>query len=361
MARIFLDKVTKIFKPNVVAVNDLTLDIPDRRIVALLGPSGCGKTTTMRIISGLEKPTKGRVFFDDQDVTEVPVEERDVAMVFQFPIVYPALSVFGNIAFPLRARRLSKSETTRMVKEVADLLNLSSVLDKKPSGLDAGAKQRVAIARAIVRRPKIYLFDEPLTNLDPTERVQLRFELKRLQKDLGQTIIFVTHDQAEALTMGDKIGVMNEGSLLQYDTPENVYDNPQNRFVAYFIGNPGMNLIECTFEESGTGAFLEANGFSFDITDIAENIRKHSSSTEVILGIRPEYVEVSTEKQGRNWISSRCVVAEELGNRTLVDLNLGEITIRAKTSLPKITEMVWLNLPKKHIRVFDKKTGKLIA
>jgi multiple sugar transport system ATP-binding protein len=247
-----------------------------------------------------------------------------------------------------------------MVKEVAELLNLSSVLDKKPSGLDVGAKQRVAIARAVVRRPKIYLFDEPLTNLDPRKRVQLRFELKRLQKDLEQTIIFVTHDQAEALTMGDKIGVMNEGALLQYDIPDNVYNNPQDKFVAFFIGNPGMNLIQCEIGETGTRTFLETNGFSYDITDLAENIRKHSSSKEVILGIRPEYVEVSTEKQGRNWINSKCVVAESMGNRTLVNLHLGEKTIRAKTSLPKIPEMVWFNMPKKHIRIFDRKTGKLI-
>jgi len=371
MVKIFLDEITKIFKPNTVAVNNLTFEIPDKKVISLLGPSGCGKTTTMRIICGLENPTTGRVYFDDQDVTDMPVEKRDVAMIFQFPVVYPALSVYENIAFPLKAAKIPEAEINTRVKQVAELLNLTSILDGRPSDLDAGKRQRVAIARAIIRRPKAYLFDEPLSNLDPRDRVKLRSELKKLQEELGQTIVYVTHDQAEALTMGDKIAVMNEGKLLQYDTPEVIYGTPSNTFVAWFIGNPGMNLIDCIYRESDGTAFLETQGFTYDVSDIAGIIKKRATGNELIFGIRPEHVEIRTKSERAgirpsvetDWFSCKSVLAEILGKRILLHLHLGELTIRAKTSLYECVHetKIFVRFPKKYVRIFDKKSQELIV
>lgn len=370
MVKVLLDNINKIFdedKPEkrVVAVKDLTMEIPDKKVISLVGPSGCGKTTTMRIISGLETPTTGRVFFGDQDVTNLHTRDRDVAMIFQFPVVYHVMSVFDNIAFPLRARKLPKTEINRKVKEVAELLKLTTVLDKKPKGLDVGGRQRVALARAIVRTPKLFLFDEPLSSIDPASRVELRGELKKIQRELGQTTVFVTHDQAEALTMGDKIAVMHRGELLQYDTGENLYDNPVSTFVGWFIGNPGMNFIDCSYKEVNGNAFLETSHFTLPIHQkIGGTIRKHATDTELILGIRPENVEVSASGKGKvDWNASKCILAEPIGNRMVLHLKLDGELVKAKTDitfrLPR-GNVVWFRFPMDYIKIYDKKTEKLI-
>ena len=362
MVRVLLEKVTKVFEPDVIAVKDVTLEIPDKKIICLLGPSGCGKTTTMRMIAGLESPTSGKIYFGDSDVTNMPVKDRDVGMIFQFPIVYPDSTVFQNIALPLEAIKLPKDEVKARVREVADLLDLSHVLGIKSGRLDMGMKQRVSLARCIAKKRNIYLFDEPLTNLDSIARVQLRGELKKLQIELGETIVFVTHDQGEALTMGEKIVVMNAGEILQYDTPENIYASPASSFVAWFIGNPGMNLIDCSLREIDGKAFLESEGIRHNVTQVIDIIKTHSSSGQLLLGIRPEDVVVSREKHGGS-MASECIMTELLGNMMLLHLSVGQQTIKAKTTLLEIQEgdKVYFSLPVERVKVFDKKTEQLIV
>ncbi|MBS7644868.1 MAG: ABC transporter ATP-binding protein [Candidatus Bathyarchaeia archaeon] len=360
MARIYLDHLTKIFDGKVEAVVDLTMEIPDKSFISLLGPSGCGKTTTMRMIAGLETPTKGRVYFDDLDVTDM--EKRDVAMVFQFPVLYPALTIFDNIAFPLKAKRVPKDEIKRRVKEVAELLKIEHILNKKPKDVDAGSRQMVSLAKCLVRRPKVYLLDEPLTNLDPKSRVEMRSELKRIQTELGQTMIYVTHDQTESMTLAEKIGVMNKGRLLQYDTPKRIYDDPANSFVAWFIGNPGMNLIDCTLSEEDGRAYLDSGVFRYDLTDLLEMVKERASSNELILGIRPEYVEVSSRKTP-GWIMGKCLMIEPMGNRQNLMIEVDDKKIRAKVPLNVKVERgepLWFTFPRKWIRIFDKKTTEKI-
>ncbi|RLE52516.1 MAG: glycerol-3-phosphate ABC transporter ATP-binding protein, partial [Candidatus Methanomethylicota archaeon] len=240
MVKIHLEHVTKVFG-EVVAVDDVTLTIREKEFMVLLGPSGCGKTTTLRIIAGLEEPTKGEVYIDDQPVTYLPPKDRDIAMVFQNYALYPHMKVYDNIAFPLKLRKYPKEEIDKMVKEVAEMLHIEDLLDRMPKQLSGGEQQRVALARALIRRPKAFLLDEPLSNLDAKLRVVMRAELKRLQKELGVTTVYVTHDQAEAMTMADRIAVMKDGKVLQVGSPADVFNKPVNLFVAGFIGSPPMN------------------------------------------------------------------------------------------------------------------------
>lgn len=357
MARIFLEEVKKVFDNKVVAVDELTLEIPDKGLVSLLGPSGCGKTTTMRIIAGLESPTSGRVFFDKQEVTTVPPEKRDVAMVFQFPVIYPGMNVFENIAFPLIARKMPFAEIKKHVEEVADIFGITTFLFERAYALDAGMKQKVVLARTFVRRPKVYLLDEPLTAVDPKTRMELRTILKRLQSDLGQTMIYVTHDQSESLTLADKIAVMNEGRLLQYDSPEEVYRNPRNTFVGYFIGNPGMNFINCSLSIESGICVLDAQSFRHLLPDISPTFIKEMKSKTLIVGIRPENVEVSfTPREG--WIVARCILSEPIGSRMVLHLQIGERVIKAK--VPRIEvdpgTSVWFHFPIESLKFFDGET-----
>ncbi len=243
MAEIVLKNLLKRFG-NVVAVNDVSLDIPDGRAVVLLGPSGCGKTSLLRCIAGLEKPDSGRVLIDGNLVNDFTPRERDLSMVFQNYALFPLMSAYDNIAFPLKIRGKSQSEISNRVKEVANILRIENLLDKFPRQLSGGEQQRVAIGRAISREPKAFLLDEPLSNMDAPTRVQLRTELKRIQKELSVTTIYVTHDQSEAMALADKIGVMKSGGILQYESPDDVYLNPASTFVAGFIGSPPMNLAD---------------------------------------------------------------------------------------------------------------------
>jgi ABC-type sugar transport system ATPase subunit len=362
MAKIYLDHVTKIFDGKVLAVDDLVLEVPDKGLVSLLGPSGCGKTTTMRMISGLEMPTSGRVYFDDQDFTEVAAKQRDVAMVFQFPVLYPRMSVYDNIAFPLVARKLPRLEIQQRVEEVSALFGLSDLLQKGTVELDAGDKQRAVLARAFIRRPKLYLLDEPLTNVDPAARLELRSELKRMQIDLGQTMIYVTHDQSEALTLADRIAVMDKGKLLQYDTPEHIYSHPTNTFVAWFIGNPGMNFLNCrVVKKDGTTA-LALDGIEYLSEHLAGKLDRGGVSHELILGIRPEHIEISVKKRD-GYFAATCDFVEPMGNRQILHLRIGQQAIKAKTT-GKIRaskgKQVWVWFPDEQVRVFDADSYALI-
>ena len=244
MVKVTLENVTKIFG-KVVAVKNFSLDIKDGEFIILVGPSGCGKTTTLRTIAGLEEVTAGEIYIGERLVNDVPPKDRDIAMVFQNYALYPHMDVYRNMSFGLRLRKVPKHEIDRIVKQTAELLGIRELLDRKPKELSGGQRQRVALGRAIVRDPKVFLFDEPLSNLDAKLRIAMRAELLALHQRLKTTTIYVTHDQLEAMTMGDRIVVMNEGVIQQVDTPQNVYDHPVNRYVAGFIGSPSMNFIDC--------------------------------------------------------------------------------------------------------------------
>jgi multiple sugar transport system ATP-binding protein len=363
MARVTVKNLTKRFG-KITAVNRLNLDVEDKRFVCLLGPSGCGKTTTLRMIAGLEVPDEGEIYIGDELVNDLTPAERDIAMVFQFYALYPTLNVYDNLAFPLRAQKTPREEVDKRVREVAEILGLTSILHLKPDQLTPGESQRVAIGRAIIRRPRVYLLDEPLTNLDAKLRARMRAELKRLQKELGQTAIYVTHDQLEAMTMADKIAVMNQGVLQQYDTPDNIYNHPENLFVAGFIGSPSMNFIECTLTEKDNLLYLDSGEFQLDVSELREILLGGAKEKEVILGFRPENITVEAKPTGRYSLQGEVYVVEPLGDQTILDFKVGGDIVKAIVPpdfKADIGDKLWLTLSKDKFHVIDKKTEKVIV
>jgi len=356
-----LDHVTRVFGKDIVAVKDLTMEVADKTTIAILGPSGCGKTTTLRIISGLDTPTEGKVFLDDDDVTYKSARERDIGMVFQFAVVYDSMNVFDNIAIPLKSAKYPKDEIEKRVKEVANLLSLEPYLNQYPRGLNLGIRQRIAIARAMSKPRNLYLLDEPLTNLELKDRIELRSELKKFAKALGQTLIYVTHDQSEAMSIADKVIVMNKGEMQQYDTTQNIYNNPANKFVGWFIGTPGMNFLNCCCEERKGRTFIVSDVFSYEVSeDVAEILKKHSA-TDIVLGIRGE--DIQAGKRDKNSVESTVITKELWGNRIVVSLTAAEWVINAK--LPPdigltVGKKTWIYLPPEKIKIFDKKTERCI-
>jgi len=362
LTRVMLKNLTKRFG-DTIAVNDLSLEVQYREFLVLLGPSGCGKTTTLRCIAGLETPDEGEIYIGDNLVNDLPPKDRNVAMVFQSYALYPHMKVFDNIGFPLKMRKLPKNEIERRVKEVAKLLRISHLLDRKPKQLSGGERQRVALGRAIVRNPSVFLMDEPLSNLDAKLRVYMRAELKRLQKELGVTTVYVTHDQVEAMTMANKIAIMNSGVLQQVGKAYEIYHHPNNLFVAGFIGSPPMNFIECTFKEKDGSYFLDAGSFFLPLSDsISKIVNEKASSSELILGIRPE--DIFIEKRGeKGMIKAEVYVTEPMGSEVIVDLKVGDEIIKAKTS-PDIKinlgDEVFVGFNKNKMHIFDKATEKAI-
>ena len=363
MARVEVKGLVKRFG-KITAVDKLNLEVEDKRFVCLLGPSGCGKTTTLRMIAGLEVPDEGEIYIGDEMVNDLTPAERDVAMVFQFYALYPTLTVYDNLAFPLKAQKTSKSEVDRSVREVADILGVTKILQFKPDQLTPGESQRVAIGRAIIRRPHVYLLDEPLTNLDAKLRARMRAELKRLQKELGQTAIYVTHDQLEAMTMADKIAVMNQGLLQEYDTPENIYRHPNNLFVAGFIGSPAMNFLEGTLKEADGRLSLDSGEFQLDITEFRDLILKEAKSGEVILGIRPEHLSVSSKPSRKYAFQGEVYVVEPLGDQAILDFKIGNTVVRAivpPSFKAEVGNRLWLSFSKDDFHIVDKATEKVIV
>ena len=292
MARVRLKNLTKHFG-DVVAVDDVTLDIADREFLTLLGPSGCGKTTLLNMIAGLESPTAGEVWFDDRNVTAVPPERRDIAMVFQTYALYPHMSVFDNVAFGLKMRGVPAEERKRLVLAASKTMEIEHLLDRKPRALSGGQRQRVALARAIVRDPGVFLLDEPLSNLDAQLRVVMRTELKRLHGDLEMTFVYVTHDQAESLILSDRIVVMQDGQIQQIGTPESIYDCPANTFVAGFVGSPPINLLRGTLEQSAEGAWrVVGEGYACGVPVSMIERMELPEGREVFLGVRAEDIGV---------------------------------------------------------------------
>jgi multiple sugar transport system ATP-binding protein len=293
MSEVLLKNVTKIYDGVNKVVTDANFKVEDKEFVVLVGPSGCGKTTTLRMISGLEDITSGEIFIDGKLVNNLPPKDRDIAMVFQNYALYPHMTVYENMAFGLKLKKVDKKEIDVCVKEAAKILSLESYLDRKPKVLSGGQRQRVAVGRAIVRKPKVFLFDEPLSNLDAKLRVQMRTEISRLHKQLGATMIYVTHDQTEAMTMGDRIVIMKDGIVNQVHTPMNLYDKPVNKFVAGFIGSPAMNFLSGKVSEENGLMFTSKNSeFKFHFSSEQKDYLIDYLGQEITIGIRPEDISV---------------------------------------------------------------------
>ena len=318
MAEIKFVHVSKVYGADVHAVRDLNLEIGEGEFVVLVGPSGCGKTTALRMVAGLEEITAGEVRIGDRVVNELAPRDRDIAMVFQNYALYPHKSVFDNLAFGLRMRKVSKEEQRRRVEEIANVLGLAELLDRRPAQLSGGQRQRVAMGRAIVREPKAFLMDEPLSNLDAKLRVQMRAEIARIQQALKVTTLYVTHDQVEAMTMGHRVAVMRDGVLQQVDTPQRLYDAPANLFVASFVGSPQMNLFEATVERDGTQ--LVFGETRLDVSRRAEALRTYAGR-RVGVGIRPEEVREASGWDGTR-VRGRVLLVEALGAEQLIHIEI---------------------------------------
>jgi multiple sugar transport system ATP-binding protein len=359
VAEVRLIHLTKKF-PDVVAVNDLTMTVEDGSFTAMLGPSGCGKTTTLRCIAGLETPTSGEIYIGDRFVNDLSPAERDIAMVFQFYAIYPGMTVYENMAFPLKQRKVPKEEIRRKVKEVAEMLRIDHLLNEDAMSLTVGEKQRVALGRAMVRDPQVFLLDEPLTNLDARLRAIMRAELKRLHARLKTTIIFVTHDQVEAMAMADRIAVMSQGRLQQYDTPMNLYNHPKNLFVAGFVGSPTMNLLEATLLKEDGNATLDFGEFKLTLGGLSEALTQVESGETVVFGIRPNDIDVSKEKGEQR---AMVEVVEPIGASTILDLRVGDHTFRAlapRAFRVQPGEEVWVSFDRNRLHLFSKTTEEAL-
>jgi multiple sugar transport system ATP-binding protein len=361
MAGVNYDHVTKKFG-DVTAVNDLNLEVKDKEFLVLVGPSGCGKTTALRLLAGLEEITSGNITIGDRVVNEVAPKDRDIAMVFQSYALYPHMSVYDNMAFGLRLRKTPKAEIDRRVKEAADILKIGELLNRKPKQLSGGQRQRVALGRAIVREPKVFLMDEPLSNLDAKLRVQTRAEISKLHQRLETTFIYVTHDQTEAMTMGTRIAVMNFGILQQLDTPQNLYDYPANKFVAGFIGSPAMNFFDAKVTGTREELYIDVGSFRLPVPKDRRAKLADYIGRDVVLGVRPEDIhdrEYTPGAVNGAPVTTQVDVIEPMGSEIYLYLLSGRHSFIARVdprsqARPGKTVDVVMNLD--HIHVFDKET-----
>ena len=371
MAHIKLENIVKRFG-DFVAVKDFNLEVADKEFVVFLGPSGCGKTTTLRLIAGLESPEEGDIFIDGQRVNDLSPADRDIAFVFQFYALYPHLSVYDNIAFPLKAVKVSKSEIDAQVKRVAEILQISDMLNRKPGVLSGGEMQRVALGRAMVRQPKVYLLDEPMANLDAKIRVDTRAEIKRLQHEIGATTIFVTHDQVEAMSLADRIAVIHQGLLQQIGTPHEIYNKPESLFVAGFMGMPTMNLLdaEVTLQEGESVLQLRHTDVCFRLSPERQaNITSDAVKNGLVFGIRPEHITAELQSNGQQ-IPAEVHLVEPLGPVNILDLRLGThaetqepILFRVRTHPAfRVTagDTIWLNFDEAEMHLFDRETEQAV-
>lgn len=353
MAKLRIERLRKVFAGSFVAVDDLSLDVADGEFLVLLGPSGCGKTTTLHIVAGLEEATSGSIYFDDVRIDDLPTHHRDIAMVFQSYALYPHMSVFDNIGFGLRMRGTPRDEIRRRVHEVAELLDISQYLDRRPAQLSGGQRQRVALGRSIVRNPKVFLLDEPLSNIDAKLRAQMRLELKALHRRLGATFVYVTHDQVEAMSLGDRIAIMHEGNLLQCDTPAVVFDRPADLHVATFLGSPPMNLFQGTIAADRPGVF-ECPQFDFGLPPAM----MAPEGTRCVLGIRPTDIDV-VDPLTPGTIQGVVEFDELLGADRFVAVDVGgqrvQVRVAPKARLPE--REIGLAFPLELLHLFDAETG----
>lgn len=359
MSSISLKNVYKIFDDGTTAVNDFSLEIADKEFIILVGPSGCGKSTTLRMIAGLEHITKGELKIGDRIVNDVAPKDRDIAMVFQSYALYPHMTVYKNMAFGLELRKMSKDEIDKRVREAARVLDIEHLLKRKPKALSGGQRQRVALGRAMVRSPSVFLLDEPLSNLDAKLRTNMRTEIKKLHQRLGTTFIYVTHDQTEAMTMGDRIVVMKDGVIQQVDSPQNLYKYPQNMFVAGFIGSPQMNFLDAEVKSKSGKIILSLAENELDVTDsfAKTNEIKEYFNKSVKVGIRPEDVTVDNEfivKNPDKVLTAKLEVSELMGSESYLYLDYSgqKLTARVAADSPA-NETVELGILTDRIHLFD--------
>jgi multiple sugar transport system ATP-binding protein len=364
MASIQFKHVKKIYPGDVTVIPDLNLDIQDKEFVILVGPSGCGKSTTLRMIAGLEDISEGELYIGDQLVNDVAPKDRDIAMVFQNYALYPHMTVYKNIAFGLNMKKLPKDEIDRRVQEAAKALDLTHMLNRKPKALSGGQRQRVALGRAMVRNPAVFLLDEPLSNLDAKLRTAMRAEISQLHKRLQTTFVYVTHDQTEAMTMGDRIVVMKGGVIQQNDAPQNLYDFPVNLFVAGFIGSPQMNFIDVTLNKGENGYFVEFEGGKVTLPQrMDEKVLKPYVGKTVVLGIRPEDIQ-AVEADAPHDLDATIELAERLGAEINLITACGEnkLTVRVPSAYgTREGQVAALKLDQDKIHLFDKETEVAIA
>ena len=368
MASLSLRHIYKKYPGGVTAVSDFCLEIKDKEFIIFVGPSGCGKSTTLRMIAGLEEITEGELFIGDKLVNDVAPKDRDIAMVFQNYALYPHMSVFDNMAFGLKLRKVPKEEIKRKVEEAARILDITHLLDRKPKALSGGQKQRVALGRAIVRKPMVFLLDEPLSNLDAKLRATMRTELTKIHQRIGTTFIYVTHDQTEAMTMATRIVVMKDGLIQQVDTPQNLYDSPVNLFVAGFIGTPQINFINCMLEEKNNSLYLEFGESSVKLPPEKANnpMLKDYIGKEVIMGIRPECIHDEDNylnAMPESVIETDVEVTELMGAEIYLYLACGEQKMTARVSsrsTARAGDVIKVALDTSRVHLFDKDTERFI-
>lgn len=357
MSSLSLNKISKRYPNGFVAVKDFNLEIEDKEFIIFVGPSGCGKSTTLRMIAGLETITEGTLKIDDKIMNNVEPKDRDIAMVFQNYALYPHMSVYENMAFGLKLHKVPKDEIEKRVREAARVLDLENLLDRKPKALSGGQRQRVAMGRAIVRNPKVFLMDEPLSNLDAKLRVQMRTEIAKLHHRLGTTFIYVTHDQVEAMTLGTRIVVMKDGVIQQVDSPQNLYEKPSNLFVAGFIGSPQMNFIKAKVKKVNDSVFLQVGDYEIKLPEIKAKAleNKNYIGKEVIMGIRPEDIYVGTKKNYEGKLN----VYELLGAEVFLyfDMNNEPLVARVEPNVKlKPDDTFYYNFDTEKIHIFDSET-----
>ena len=345
-------------------LKNASLDIADKELFVIAGPPGAGKTTLLKIIAGLVAPDEGEVYIDEQMVNTVPPGDRDVGMVFEIPPIYPNRTGFQNIAFPLEVKKLKGDQVRERVEEVAELLQITHLLDRKPATYSGGELQRVALARVLVRKPRILLLDEPLKNLDAKIRETTRVELKRLQREFGTTMIFSTHDELEATAVGDRIGVMKEGAFEQTGTPKELYDSPKTVFVARFIGSPTMNLIDCALKQMGSRWILDASDFNVDVTTRANQVKTEAMAQELLLGIRPEDVILLDSPQNGGCFEGQVELTQNFGDERVVTVRVGKASINCLIGKDRVLgygQKVYVKLNEEKVYLFSKETGMAVA
>ena len=367
MAEVKLKSLNKVFKGKVTAVKDVNLTIKDEEFAVFVGPSGCGKSTTLRMVAGLDDPTEGEIYIGDKLVNSIPSKDRNIAMVFQNYALYPHMDVYGNMAFALKLRNYKKEDIDKRVKDAAQILGISHLINRRPKEISGGERQRVAVGRASVRKPDVFLFDEPLSNLDAKMRVQMRTEIHKLHLKIKNTMIYVTHDQTEAMTLGDRIAVMKDGQVLQFDTPLNVYNNPVNKFVAGFIGSPPMNFIKGKITKDNGGLYFREESFRVKIIEkMSEKVDTYLNK-EIILGIRPENIYDKLFASGAtadNTIGASCDVIETMGSQNHLYLSTGSnsmIAVVEASNMPSSGSKVEVVLDMEKVHFFDPSEGQAIV
>lgn len=364
MASVTLEKLWKKYG-DVEAVRGISLEIADGEFMSFLGPSGCGKSSTMRLIAGLEEITSGNIYFDGELITKVRPRDRNVAMAFETYALYPTLNVYENLAFPLRAAKWSNNDIDHRVREIASILEMTDLLDRKPANLSSGQQQLVGLGRALTRAPRVFLMDEPISHLDTRQRGRTRAYIRRLHIELGYTMVYVTHDQEEAMAITDRIAVMNEGLIVQLGTPHEIFQNPADLFVAGFIGEPPMNFLECEYLQEDGHYMLRHNGVPIELPPHSESLVQQGAIPQrVTLGIRPFYIDIALEKSTRHTIPAEIFVVEPLGDMTVVSANMLKTRLHIVTTPdfraePK--QNLWLAFDPTHTLLFDAESGRALT